>query len=85
MFLNTVALEIVSLWNEYDAGESPEAMVVKDIDKLEMILQADEYERTQNIALQEFFDCVRGKLRHPTVDRFPTGGDVNQTTMSMHC
>ncbi|KCV68914.1 hypothetical protein H696_04335 [Fonticula alba] len=29
--------EILSLWNEYEAGESPEAILVKDLDKLEML------------------------------------------------
>ena len=28
------------LWLEYEAGTSPEALLVKDFDKLEMILQA---------------------------------------------
>jgi putative hydrolase of HD superfamily len=39
------ATEIRSLWSEYEAGSSEEAKLVKDFDKFEMILQADEYER----------------------------------------
>lgn len=33
------AADISSLWHEYEAGSSPEALLVKDFDKLEMILQ----------------------------------------------
>ncbi|XP_030523652.1 5'-deoxynucleotidase HDDC2 isoform X2 [Rhodamnia argentea] len=38
------AKEINELWMEYEANLSPEAKVVKDFDKVEMILQALEYE-----------------------------------------
>lgn len=33
------ASDIAGLWQEYEAGASPEALLVKDFDKLEMILQ----------------------------------------------
>ena len=39
------AQEIKDLWLEYEDCTSEEARVVKDFDKLEMIVQADEYER----------------------------------------
>jgi putative hydrolase of HD superfamily len=43
---NTQARErIRSLWEEYEARETPEAKLVKDLDRLELILQASEYER----------------------------------------
>ncbi|KAF9613171.1 hypothetical protein IFM89_005942 [Coptis chinensis] len=38
------AKEISELWMEYEENSSPEAKVVKDFDKVEMILQALEYE-----------------------------------------
>ena len=31
--------EIVDLWEEYESGQTPEAKVVKDLDKFDMILQ----------------------------------------------
>ena len=37
---------IVDAWEEYEAGETPEARVVHQIDKLEALLQADEYRET---------------------------------------
>lgn len=43
-----VAAEIQELWLEYEDCTSEEAKVVKDFDKLEMIVQADEYERGQS-------------------------------------
>lgn len=37
--------EALQLWREYAADETPEARFVKDIDKLELIIQAVEYEQ----------------------------------------
>ncbi|CAM9323411.1 unnamed protein product, partial [Sphacelaria rigidula] len=39
------ASEIKALWLEYEDCTSAEARMVKDLDKMEMIVQADEYER----------------------------------------
>ena len=39
------AAEIEALWEEYEKAASPEALLVKDLDKFEMIVQALEYER----------------------------------------
>ena len=36
--------EVRALWEEYEAGETKEAKLVKDADKLEMVMQASEYE-----------------------------------------
>lgn len=36
---NLVLTQVGSLWREYEAGQSPEARLVKDFDKLEMIIQ----------------------------------------------
>jgi putative hydrolases of HD superfamily len=64
---NIVGEEILSLWKEYEAGETPEAKLVKDMDKLEMILQALEYEQDgkNGKSLDGFFDGTRGKWRTP--------------------
>lgn len=55
--------EIEKLWYEYENASTPEANLVKDFDKIEMILQALEYEQAQKISLQEFFDSTAGKWR----------------------
>ncbi len=36
-----------SAWHEYDAGETPEARFVKQVDKLETLLQAEDYRAAQ--------------------------------------
>ncbi|KAF9765652.1 hypothetical protein IL306_002073 [Fusarium sp. DS 682] len=37
--------EIEKLWHEFEAAETPEAQFAQDIDKIELLLQAVEYER----------------------------------------
>ncbi|KAJ0392424.1 hypothetical protein P43SY_007592 [Pythium insidiosum] len=59
------AAEIKSLWHEYEQGTTEEARMVKDFDKFEMILQADEYERAQDKRLDDFFRSTQGVFRTP--------------------
>ena len=62
-----VSREIFDLWIEYEDQTSPEAHVAKNLDKYEMIVQADEYERAQNKVLQSFFDSTKDSFTHPEV------------------
>ncbi|GAU20942.1 hypothetical protein TSUD_200910 [Trifolium subterraneum] len=55
--------EITELWMEYEANSSPEAKFVKDLDKVEMILQALDYEDEQEKDLDEFFQSTAGKFQ----------------------
>ena len=48
-----VAARLGALFAEYEAGETPEAVLVKDLDKVEMVLQAGEYERAAAAAAAE--------------------------------
>ncbi|CAH9093207.1 unnamed protein product [Cuscuta europaea] len=57
------AKEIRDLWLEYEECSSLEAKVVKDFDKVEMILQALEYEIEQGKDLDEFFQSTAGKFQ----------------------
>ncbi|XP_031121961.1 HD domain-containing protein 2 homolog isoform X1 [Ipomoea triloba] len=57
------AKEIKDLWLEYEECSSLEAKVVKDFDKIEMILQALEYEKEQGKDLDEFFQSTAGKFQ----------------------
>lgn len=62
------ARRIDSLWHEYEAGQSREAMFVKDLDRLEMALQASEYESAQGSKrMQPFFESSIPKIAHPEV------------------
>eukprot|EP00882_Tetradesmus_deserticola_P015642 GHRQ01016667.1.p2 GENE.GHRQ01016667.1~~GHRQ01016667.1.p2 ORF type:complete len:250 (+),score=95.53 GHRQ01016667.1:562-1311(+) len=60
------AQEVDQLWQEYEQQSTPEAHLVKDFDKLEMIMQAHEYEQSQGLGLQQFFDSTRGRFRTDT-------------------
>eukprot|EP00956_Cyclotella_meneghiniana_P031750 scaffold84425_cov53-Cyclotella_meneghiniana.AAC.1 len=57
--------EILSLWKEYDDGSTEEAKLLKDLDKIEMILQAQEYEEEgrHEKSLDQFFTSTAGKWR----------------------
>ena len=59
--------DVRALWEEYEGGVTAEARLVKDMDKLEMILQAQEYESEGDAGasgrLEEFFESTRGRYR----------------------
>ncbi|KAJ9554070.1 hypothetical protein OSB04_018115 [Centaurea solstitialis] len=57
------AEEIQELWREYEDNASLEANLVKDFDKVEMILQALEYETEHDKVLDEFFLSTAGKFQ----------------------
>ncbi|CAD6583936.1 MAG: hypothetical protein TREMPRED_003696 [Tremellales sp. Tagirdzhanova-0007] len=57
-----------SLWDEYERRETPESKLVKDLDRLELALQAVEYERSQDVrTLHPFFAGSIPYLEHPHV------------------
>lgn len=49
--------EYARLWGEYNSAATPEARLVRDADKLEMVHQALVYERAGNRTLQEFWEA----------------------------
>ncbi|XP_014522162.1 HD domain-containing protein 2 [Vigna radiata var. radiata] len=57
------AEEIKELWEEYENNSSLEANLVKDFDKVELILQALEYEVEHGKVLDEFFLSTAGKFQ----------------------
>jgi len=59
--------EICDLWYEYEEYKTPVAILVKDLDKYEMIVQAFEYEKSGKKRLEEFFTSTHGKFKHLTV------------------
>ncbi|KAK8811426.1 hypothetical protein WA158_003160 [Blastocystis sp. Blastoise] len=50
-----VAEEISGLWHEYEDQKTLESHYVYDFDKLDMLIQAKDYEYQQNKDLEEFF------------------------------
>jgi putative hydrolase of HD superfamily len=55
----------LSLWEEFETGTSPEARLVRQVDRLEMGLQAEIY-RLQNFSgMEEFILSARQSLQDP--------------------
>lgn len=55
----------IKLWEEYEVGTSPEAKFVRQIDRLEMGLQAGVYEHQGFNQLSEFFVSTEKSLEAP--------------------
>jgi putative hydrolases of HD superfamily len=54
----------ISLFDEYEENKTPEARLVKQIDRLEMGIQALEYEQDHGIDLEEFFETTQAAVIH---------------------
>ncbi|BGP21745.1 hydrolasesof HD superfamily [Rhodotorula toruloides] len=62
------SLRLKSLWEEYEARETPESKFVKDLDLFELCVQAVEYENSQHCkTLQGFFETTVTRILHPVV------------------
>jgi putative hydrolases of HD superfamily len=58
--------EYVNLWLEFEEGKTREAIILKQIDKLEMVFQALDYEKDIDASkLDEFWDDARTTLKEP--------------------
>lgn len=55
----------IELWLEYEAGETPEAQLVRQVDRLEMAMQASIYLRQGFKRMDEFFTTAGRALSHP--------------------
>ena len=53
---------LIADWDEYEQQQSPEARFVKEIDRLELALQASVYGQRGMLDPVEFFDAVGDKL-----------------------
>jgi putative hydrolase of HD superfamily len=61
-----LAKEIYDLWEEFEARKTKEAELVKDLDKLEMCMQALEYSKKYK-NLEEFFEDCRLNIKTPEI------------------
>lgn len=57
----------VALWEEYEEGASPEARFVREVDRLEMALQASVYEHQDEGALDDFFASAASQVETPAL------------------
>jgi putative hydrolases of HD superfamily len=60
---------LIDLWDEFEAGESPEARYLRQLDRLEMGLQAAVYARQGLIEGDEFFDSARQAIVEPRLSK----------------
>ncbi|XP_033219437.1 HD domain-containing protein 2 [Belonocnema kinseyi] len=70
--------EILEMFREYEQQQSPEAKYVKDLDRLDLLMQAYEYEKRDKTPghLQEFFNAINGKIRHPFLNKI--ANEINE-------
>eukprot|EP01127_Copromyxa_protea_P004262 TRINITY_DN14142_c0_g1_i1.p1 TRINITY_DN14142_c0_g1~~TRINITY_DN14142_c0_g1_i1.p1 ORF type:complete len:199 (-),score=54.05 TRINITY_DN14142_c0_g1_i1:8-604(-) len=69
--IEEVGKEFYDLWMEYEKQETPESHVVKQLDKFEMIFQANEYEKAEEDKnLQGFFDSTEGVFKHGEISQW---------------
>jgi putative hydrolase of HD superfamily len=70
----SLAKEYWSVWEEYERGTSGEARLVKQLDKLELALQADEYKRADAANdVTEFFASAKKGLDDADILRVVEG------------
>ncbi|KAL4807399.1 HD domain-containing protein [Aspergillus unguis] len=58
--------DILAVFNEYEANETLEAQFVHDVDKMELLLQMVEYERSYEVDLEEFLG-VANRIHLPEI------------------
>ncbi len=59
------AEEYIELWEEFERNRSPEARLVRQADRLEMLLQARYYEKLRYWNFDEFFDNADRQIDSP--------------------
>ena len=59
--------EMLALWKEYEGNKTPEAKLVHDLDKVEMVLQALDYTKARRapLGLDEFFETSGKRMQTP--------------------
>jgi len=55
----------LEIWKEFERKETPEAKLVKQLDKLEMIFQSKIYKLQHGMNPQDFFKNAREEIRSP--------------------
>ena len=57
--------ELLDIWHAYERQADPEARFVRELDRLDMALQAARYRQEGTKGLEEFLDAAEGFIRHP--------------------
>lgn len=61
------APHLLGTWEAYEAQQDPEARFVKQLDRLDMALQALAYAERTGADLQEFVDSAAARIDHPAL------------------
>lgn len=59
--------EMLALWNEFEEGMSPEAVIGKQIDALQLRLQAHRYQAEQGLDIVDFVADTDRRIVHPVL------------------
>ncbi|MEW6043556.1 MAG: HD domain-containing protein [Thermoproteota archaeon] len=54
--------EYLAIWNEYQTNNSKEAKLLHQIDKLEMAMQASEYNKKRHVNTMSFLDSAKAEI-----------------------
>ena len=68
--MKDMAPQWLSLFDEYEAGSTPEAVFVKQLDKLDMGLQAKVYQQEQGIDLDEFITSAKQRISESALSSY---------------
>lgn len=60
---------LIGLYSEFENKSSPEGKFMKEIDSLEMVLQALVYEKEFNFDSQDFFTSTQEKIKDPHLQK----------------
>lgn len=58
----SLAEDFIALWQEFESGTSPEAEFVRQLDRLELALQAHYYHQTTGIPVDGFYQSTANSL-----------------------
>ncbi|MCC7570694.1 HD domain-containing protein [Candidatus Micrarchaeota archaeon] len=61
--------ELLELFDEYVEQKTPEAIFVKDVDLLEMAIQAKIYHEKYNMNPSEFYETVANEIKNPKLKK----------------
>ncbi len=61
--------EVLALWEEFEAGETPLSVVAKQIDVFQMVLLAFRYHREHGMPIDDFLADAKRRITHPVLLR----------------
>lgn len=72
MLNNKTRKKLETLWNEFETGKTREAKIARELDKLEMLFQASEYQNAHNFKKtiwEPWLDSNGKSIQHPVLKK----------------